>query len=582
MSGSWWTRTVIVLTSILISALILVVAFTPVDRNDRASWPTWYEFLADLVDAQITPGLDLQGGLHVQYQVDVDSAIHDKLVNYAEDLRRTVRENHPSAVVRIRAVDGAASIRVETDSGSARALLNDDDLRAMNLIAVREAENRVRLDLDSTYIETMRKDAVGQAIDTIERRINDMGLTEPSIQARGSQDIIIQLPGVDENRIEELLELVETTAQLEFRLLSQLDQTWWRVGFTPPTGIDGIRYDEGYPAATELAVLKEAMALVRAPEGAVIGYEEVTAYDPATRAAKPAGYRARLMDERVYLTGDAVASADPAVDPQFNQPIVSMTFDRSGAAAMGELTGNNIGRGMVVVLDSIIVSIATINGRITSRGQITMGSGGNYDETYAEVQRICMALRNGALSAPIEKQFDTRIGPSLGREAVTAGRNSMMVAFLLVAVMMLARYRASGMLANLAMALNLMFLFAILAAFKATLTLPGIAGITLTLGMAVDANVIIFERIREEISNGRTPRSAVELGYEKAFSAIFDGNITTALTGIVLYQFGSGPVRGFALTLMIGIICSMFSAIVITRLVFELVLAKRDVKTLSI
>lgn len=582
MSGSWWTRTAIVIAAVVTSVLVLIVAFTPVDRDNRDEWPAWYSVLSGLVDARITPGLDLQGGLHVQYQVDVDAAIHDKLVNFASDIRGSIREKHPDVRARVRAEDGAPSIRVEVDSGDARSLLSDDDLRAMNLAPVRISQGVVRLDLDSNYIESMRKDSVAQAMDTIGRRIDAMGLTEPSIQARGNQDIIIQIPGVDETRIEELLLLIETTAQLEFGLLSPLDQTWWRTSYQPPAGFENLSSDEGYPASTELEELREAMRQITPPEGAVIRYEEITSYDPSSKSSKATGYRARLMNERVYLTGDSVASADPAIDPQMNQPIVSMTFDRAGANAMGDLTGNNLGSAMVVVLDDIIVSIATIQGRITSRGQITMGSGGTFDESYAEVQRISMALRNGALVAPIEKQFDTRVGPSLGAEAVQAGKLSMIVAFAFVSLIMILRYRASGMLANMAMVLNLIFLFAILALFQATVTLPGIAGITLTLGFAVDANVIIFERIREELRAGRSPREAVTLGYEKAFSAIADSNITTVLTAAILYHFGTGPIRGFAITLGIGVACSMFSAIVITRLFYEFILTKRNPKTLSI
>ena len=582
MSGSWWTRTAIVIAAVVTSVLVLIVAFTPVDRDNRDEWPAWYSVLSGLVDARITPGLDLQGGLHVQYQVDVDAAIHDKLVNFASDIRGSIREKHPDVRARVRAEDGAPSIRVEVDSGDARSLLSDDDLRAMNLAPVRISQGVVRLDLDSNYIESMRKDSVAQAMDTIGRRIDAMGLTEPSIQARGNQDIIIQIPGVDETRIEELLLLIETTAQLEFGLLSPLDQTWWRTSYQPPAGFENLSSDEGYPASTELEELREAMRQITPPEGAVIRYEEITSYDPSSKSSKATGYRARLMNERVYLTGDSVASADPAIDPQMNQPIVSMTFDRAGANAMGDLTGNNLGSAMVVVLDDIIVSIATIQGRITSRGQITMGSGGTFDESYAEVQRISMALRNGALVAPIEKQFDTRVGPSLGAEAVKAGKLSMIVAFAFVSLIIILRYRASGMLANMAMVLNLIFLFAILALFQATVTLPGIAGITLTLGFAVDANVIIFERIREELRAGRSPREAVTLGYEKAFSAIADSNITTVLTAAILYHFGTGPIRGFAITLGIGVACSMFSAIVITRLFYEFILTKRNPKTLSI
>lgn len=581
MSSSWWTKTVLTITVILVSVLILVVAFTPVDRNDRSTWPAWYERLSGIIDAQITPGLDLQGGLHVQYKVDVDSAIHDKLVNYASDIRRTIREAHPGVAVQVHALDGVPSIIVETQSGDARGLLNDADLRSLNLSPVRESTTRVRLDLDSSYIESVRKDSVAQAIQTIERRVDDLGLTEPSIQARGSSDIIVQLPGVDEARIESLLKLIETTALLEFRLLSTADATFWRTGYVPPQ-LPGLTFSEGYPEATDLAVLRQAMAQVKLPEGTVVGFEEVTQYDPVSRAQRASGYRARLMDERVWLTGDSVASADPAVDPQFNRPIVSMTFDRSGARAMGDMTGNNIGSMMTVVLDDIIVSIATIQGRISDRGQITMGSSGSFDETYAEVERVCMALRNGALVAPISKQFETRIGPSLGREAVRSGVMALAIAYLLVSLIILYRYRLSGTLAIFAMIVNLGFTLAVLAYFNATMTLPGIAGLTLSMAMAVDANVIINERIREELRDGRSVATAVSLGYDKAFTAIFDGNVTTLLVGVVLYQFGSGPVRGFALTLMIGVLISMFTAIVMTKLAYDYLITKRDIQTLSI
>ena len=583
MSGSWWTRTAIVIACFVTSAIVLIVAFTPVDRDRPETWPSWYSLFDDLVDAHITPGLDLQGGLHVQYRVDVDSAIHDKLVNYAADIRRTIREKNPDLKVSVRADVDAPSIRVKVESGNARELVSNKDLRAMSLRPVPLSSTELRLDLDSNYIESMREDAISQSIETISRRIDAMGLTEPSIQAHGESDIIIQIPGVNKKRVDELLDLIETTAQLEFGLLSSRDGSWWQSGYQAPDDApESITMRDGFPFSENLQDLRDTMAKVIPPDGTVIRYQEVTTYDAATKKSKVIGYHARLMNERVYLTGDAITSAEPAIDSQNNQPIVSMSFDRVGARSMGELTGENLGDAMVVVLDDVIVSIATIQGRITSNGQITMGSVGNYDESYAEAQRISMALRNGALVAPIEKQFDTRVGPSLGKEAVDAGRISMIVAFALISVVMIVRYRWSGLLADFAMLANLAFLFSILALFKATLTLPGIAGITLTLGMAVDANVIIFERIREELRDGRTPASAVRVGYEKAWSAIADGNLTTILTAAVLYHFGTGPVRGFAVTLGIGVACSMFSAIVITRLFFEFVIAKRDPKALSI
>lgn len=582
MSGNWWTKFVAVVAALLVSGLVLTVALYPVDRENPESWPAWYATFSEIVDASITPGLDLQGGLHVQYQVDVDAALHDKVVNFAEDIRRSIAEQHPDVRARVVALDDAASIRVTSNDRDPRELLDDDMLSGFNLIPSREGANAVRLDVDSNYIEQLREDAVSQAIETIERRINDLGLAEPSIQARGSQDIIIQLPGIDEERIDNLLQLIETTAQLEFRLLAEQDATFWARGLDLPASATNVDLSSGYPEAPTLGELKDALSGVEPPEGTEIGYEEITEYNPSTRAQEAVGYRARLMESRIYLTGDSVTAAQPATDPQFNQPIVSMQFDRAGASAMGQMTGDNIGRGMVVVLDEIIVSIATIEGRITNRGQITMGGGGNFDELYSEVERICVSLRNGALVAPIEKQFETRVGPTLGRQSIEAGRLALTIGFGLVMIFILFYYKLSGVFATFALASNLLFIFAILAGFQATLTLPGLAGITLTIGMAVDANVIIFERIREEIAAGSTPRGAVEAGYAKAFSAIIDGNLTTGIAAVVLYQFGSGPIRGFALTLLIGIICSLFSAIIITRVLFDFVLEKFQPKRLSI
>ena len=571
------------LIAYVVTAVVLLVAFYPVDRENPDSWPTWYQALSGAVDARITPGLDLQGGLHLQYQVDVDAAIQDKILSFADDIRRIIRDEHPGVSARVTTIAGAPVIRVVAEGGvNPRTLIPDADIAGMNLIPSRESSGALRLELSSDYIERLRTDAVAQAIETIQRRIDDVGLAEPSIQPRGTTDIIIQMAGLDQARFDEVKELIETTAQLEFRLLSEQDASFWQTGFRMPEGATGVSMDGGYPMARELPALKQAMARVAVPEGTLIGYEEITEYDPRIRASAVVGYRARLMESYVWLTGDTVSDAREAIDPQTNAPIVSMQFDRTGARSMGRMTGENIGRAMVVVLDDIIVSIATIQGRITSRGQITMGSGGNYDETMAEVSRICVALRNGALVAPIEKQFETHVGPTLGAESVRRGALSLVIGFGAVFVFVGIWYRGAGIVANVALLSNLAFIFAILAYFKATLTLPGMAGITLTIGMAVDANVIIFERIKEELRMGRDARAAIEAGYAKAFSAIVDANLTSGIAALVLYQYGSGPVRGFALTLLIGIVCSLFSAIVITRLLFELALDKFKMKRLSI
>jgi preprotein translocase subunit SecD len=571
-----------VVTATLLAAASLTVAFAPYDRDHRDSWPEWYDFLYRMIPAEITPGLDLQGGLHLQYQVDVEAAIDDKIEGYAEDIKNEIREQDADAEVDVSVLDSGHAIRVASETANPRDFVDDEMIEAMNLVPSREAGGALRLSLDSDYVERMKDEAVGQTVDTISRRINDMGLAEPSIQPRGGSDIIIQLPGLSETRFDEVKSIIETTAQLEFRLMSPQDRQFWQTISIPQEYQQEVSMVGGFPQAESLTTLKQALSGVDIPEGTEVGYEEITEYDPSTREQVPVAYRARLMRSTVYLTGDTVASAQPARDAQSNQPVVSMTFDREGARAMGRMTGEHLDELMVIVLDDIIVSVATIQGRITSRGQITMGRGGNDEVMYSEASHIAVALRNGALVAPIEKQFETHVGPTLGKESIEKGELSLAIAFLGVVIFVLFFYKLSGLVANTALFLNLAFIFAILAAFNATLTLPGLAGVTLTIGMAVDANVIIFERIKEELALGRNARAAINAGYEKAFSAIVDANLTSGIAALVLYQFGSGPVRGFALTLIIGIICSVFTALVATRLIFDYFVEKVRIQKLSI
>ncbi len=580
MSSSWRIRAFAVAAAAIVSVLALLVAFYPVDYDDPESWPGWYSFAQGVIPARITPGLDLQGGLHLQYQVDVDKAISDKLDRYVDDIRRVIADEHPDADATVSRL-GAAAIRIQRSNGSTNRLIGDRDLRAMNLVPVREASGAMRLEMDSDYIEETKAYAIEQAIDTISRRIDDMGLTEPSIQRRGSTDIIVQLPGLSEERFDEVKELIETTAQLEFRLAYDNEAAFFGSFQVPPTAV-GVTMVGGYPQSDNLTSLREAFEGLSPPADGDFGFEEVTRYDSNERTVVVVGYRARVVSGTVYLTGDTITDARVATDPQSNQPVVTMNFDSQGARAMGDMTGNNIGKGMVVILDDVIVSIATIQGRITNRGQITMGGGGTYDEIFQQAEHLSVALRNGALPAPIEKQFETYVGPTLGKQSVRNGALSLVVGFGIVFLFVLYYYKGSGAIANVALVLNLLFIFAVLALFHATLTLPGMAGITLTIGMAIDANVIIFERIKEELQLGNPVRSAIDAGYEKAFSAIVDANITTGVAALVLWQFGSGPVRGFAVTLTIGIVCSVFTAIVVTRLFFDYLVDKRRITRLSI
>lgn len=294
-------------------------------------------------------------------------------------------------------------------------------------------------------------------------------------------------------------------------------------------------------------------------------------------------YRAMLLKAEVPLTGEYITDARVMPDPQTNQPFVSLTLDGQGAKLFGDLTAANVGKNMAIVLDEVISSAPRINDRIPGgRVSITMGGGANFQAIAGEAQDLAIVLRNGALPAPIEKQFETQVGPSLGAESINAGSLALVMGFLLVAAFMVLYYRASGLVASLSVLMIVLMILASMAALHATLTLPGIAGITLTIGMAVDANVIIYERIKEELAAGKSVQAAVSAGYEKAMSAILDGNITTAIAGVVMLQYGSGPIKGFAVTLLIGLAATLYAAVSVTRLYFEYRTERGHATSLSI
>jgi preprotein translocase subunit SecD len=273
---------------------------------------------------------------------------------------------------------------------------------------------------------------------------------------------------------------------------------------------------------------------------------------------------------KVELTGDYIQEARTAIDTQFNRPYVSLNFDSKGAQLFGDLSANNVGKRMAIMLDDTVKSAPVFNEAIPGgRAQITMGGMQSYNEILRDSEDLVIVLRHGALPAPIEKQFETVVGPSLGQDSIDSSIVAFSVGGLLVVLFMLGYYRMSGVYSVLALGLNVLMIVAGLATIGATLTLPGIAGIILTIGMAVDANIIIYERIREELSLGRTPREAVNAGFEKALSAVMDSNITTGIAGLVLLQYGTGPIRGFAVTLLLGILSTIFAAVFFTRLMFD-------------
>ena len=392
------------------------------------------------------------------------------------------------------------------------------------------------LRVDTSQIEGSgdKNRAVIKAVEIIRNRVDEFGVAEPVIQRQGREKIIVELPGIKE--FARARELLGRTAALEFKLVE---------------GKEG--------------------ALAKALEGEISEGEEIL-YKHDKKSGKMVPY---LIKKEVLLRGDAL-KVDRLGHDDFGMPTVDFELTPQGAKKFGEITGAHIGENLAIILDGVVESAPGIKGKILGRGQIT----GVF--TMEEASDLALVLRTGALPAPIEIFEQRAVGPSLGRDSVNEGIRAGIIGLVIVGIFMVVYYLLSGFLANFALLLNIVIILGCLAAFKVTLTLPGIAGIILTMGMAVDANVIIFERIREELSQGKTVRAAIDSGYRKAFLTILDANVTTLITALILFQFGTGPIKGFAVTLSIGILASMFTAIVVTRTVFSLITQRRRITKLSI
>ena len=514
--------------------------------------PATPDWLTSLNALPMYLGLDLRGGVHFLMEVDMESAIEKSLNRASGELRSFMREEK----LRYKAVQSSKqSISVRFTSAEARdaaRLVLEEEFRDYQFEDSSDDRSWfIQISFNPTALEEERRAAIEQNISTLKNRVNELGVAEPVIQRQGDERVVVQLPGVQDTvRAKEIL---GATATLEFRLVHG-SYTDWRA----------------------------AEASGNAPIGTRL-YRESNG-DPV------------LLKRSVIVTGDQIVGAASGIDQQSGTPDVTITMNAKGADRMARITRDNIGKPMGVVFiedkfefrevdgvkqrikttESQVINVATIRDQLSKRFHIT-----GLDSTR-EARDLALLLRAGALRAPMVIVEERTVGPSLGQENIDRGFLSVMVGFVLVLVFMAVYYKVFGLVANLALSLNLVLMVAILSIFQATLTLPGIAGIVLTVGMAVDANVLIFERIREELRIGNTPQAAIFAGYEKAFGTIADANITTFIAAIVLFGFGTGPIQGFAVTLMIGIASSMFTAIFGTRAVINLIYGRKQVTRLAI
>jgi preprotein translocase subunit SecD len=521
---------------------LLVLALVYLMPSVYPALPSWWTSVGVLPTEKIHLGLDLQGGMHLVLEVQTDKAVETRLSRTSQELRDAMRKAGIRYTESDRSAKGAISLRiVNQESIAAFDNLLDKEFPRLRLLS-REMEGEslvVRLDLPDEEVDYIKEMASKQAMETIRNRIDQFGVSEPDIRRQGENRILIQLPGISDPQ--RAINLIGQTALLEFKLV-----------------------DEEHDVAD---ALKGAV-----PPGTEILYQ--INEDDVTRRSSKVPF---LIKKRSFLTGEYLTDARVQIDSQFSEPYVSIDFDKKGARLFERITEANVKKRLAIVLDGRVYSAPVIQEKISGgRARIT----GNF--TMEEARDLAIVLRAGALPAPVTILEERTVGPSLGRDSIERGLMSMLVGGILVVLFIAVYYKGAGIIANIALALNILLISAGLAFFQATLTLPGIAGIILTIGMAVDANVIIFERIREEMRLGKTPRAAVDGGYSKATLTILDANVTTLIAALVLFQFGTGPVKGFAVTLSLGIVASLFTAIIVSRLIFDYLIFQRRIKQLSI
>ena len=484
--------------------------------------------------------LDLQGGLHLVLGVDVDHAIGSQVSRTGDTIKAELEKKG----IGVSKIERRAVSELEIQLVSPQQWKDAQTVWAdMGTFDVKESDpatGRVVLALKAGEIRQLRELAVRQVLETIRNRVDQFGVAEPSIQQQGDNRILIQLPGVDDPQ--RAKDLIGKTALLEFKLVDD-------------------------------KVDPEAAAKGTVPEGDELLYQRRV--DKDTKQERKTPY---VVQKKVYLTGSDLTTARVSIDQNTSEPYVSVEFNAAGAKAFGDLTEANVGRRLAIVLDGNVHSAPQIRERIPSgRAQITGGF------TTADATDLAIVLRAGALPAPVQFLEERTVGPSLGADSIRKGLISTAAAALAVVLFMVAYYRLSGLIADVALSLNLLILMAAMAGFHATLTLPGIAGIVLTIGMAVDTNILIFERIREELRSGKTVRAAIDAGFARAFRTVVDTHVTVLVSAAILYQFGTGPVRGFAVSLAIGILASLFTAVFFTRLIFDLIYMRaRRVESISI
>jgi preprotein translocase subunit SecD len=525
----------------VVAAFIFFLPNTPLFKN----MPEWWQ--KNMPDKGIVLGLDLQGGLHLVFEVEADKAVDSTVERYSFTIKELLQKKKLQAEVKKKGLD----IEVTPASQEIMNALKE----GYNNLVMSTSGQMVTLTLSDKERSFIKDNAANQALETIRNRIDQFGVAEPTIHRQGTNELVVQLPGVKDPR--RAIDLIGRTALLEFKIVNDESPVAAQL---PSSIVPG----------DEENVLAQFAAQV--PDDSHILFEKKINRETGAVTKFPI-----LVKKDAMLTGALLSEARVNLDTQFSTPNVSISFNPEGAKRFEEVTATNVKKRLAIILDNTVYSAPVIQERISGgSAQIT----GNFG--MEEAKDLSIVLKAGALPAPLKMLQNVTVGPSLGSDSIEAGKMAGIIGTLAVAVFMIIYYKLSGVIADFALLLNIILLFGAMASLNATLTLPGIAGIILAIGMAVDSNVLMFERMRDELRAGKTPRYAVDSGYKKAFWTIFDSHVTTLITAAVLFQFGTGPIKGFAVTLSIGVTINLYTALVGTKSVFDLINASRDVRKLSI
>ena len=551
-------RFIILTVSFLLGLIYLTPNF--MSLKDISWWPA---------KNKLVYGLDIQGGLHLVLSADVDEIVEKRLSRQGVEIKEELAKKDIQASASTSLTKPFflfLKLEKEGDTEPAKEWIKQSSFSS-NLQILETKPSQIKLAYYETRVADLKEQAIKQSIEVIRNRIDEFGVSEPLISAQGEDRILVQLPGIEDSK--RAKELIQKTARLELAIVN----TEFPVEKLQPL-IQSAESAGGYSLENSSLTYREYVRRInsdlkgRLPENSRIVFEKA----PSALNMK-AGKIPYLVDMNQSIQGGLLEDASVAFDQDTNNPLVSFRFQPEGRKLFSSLTGKSIGKQLAVILDHVLKSAPTVQSRISDRGQITLGTG-NYDEVLNEANMIATSLRAGALPAELNQLEEKTVGPTLGQDSIDKGKKAGMIGLLLVILFMFFYYRSLGVIANLCLVSNMYFLLALMSSLSATLTLPGVAGIILTIGMAVDANVIIFERIKEELRKGASLKLAVRDGFGNAFSAILDANITTAIVCFVLIYFSSGPVRGFAVTLFCGILSSLWTAVFLSRTIMDFLIVR--------